>query len=180
MTPSLLDLSIRQVAYFVQDVRVAAIAHRKLFGSGPFLVAGRIPLRVSRHRDLDQPLDHTAACGQWGSVMVEFIQQDNAAPSAFHDLYPRGSGQGGFHHVALIVDDLELEVASYRAEGYDVALYVEMINGFAFAMIDRVKELGHMVELHRAAPALADFYAQVAAIADPSSNGDAMHSVSFA
>ena len=179
MTLNLLDLSIRQVAYFVRDVRAAAIAHRKLFGSGPFLVADRIPLRVSRHRDIDQPLDHTAAYGQWGSIMVEFVQQNDAAPSAFHDLYPRGSGQGGFHHVALIVDDLELEVASYRAEGYDVALYAELINGFAFAMIDMVKELGHMVELHRAAPALVEFYAQVAAMADPSPNGDAFRSVSF-
>ena len=30
---------VRQIAYFVGDVRVAALAHHRQFGSGPFFVA---------------------------------------------------------------------------------------------------------------------------------------------
>jgi len=28
-----------------------------------------------------------------------------SGPSAFHDVYPDGSGRGGIHHAALFVDD---------------------------------------------------------------------------
>ena len=34
-------------------------------------------------------------CGQWGEVMIEFVEQAGGDPSAFHDLYPAGSGRFG-------------------------------------------------------------------------------------
>jgi catechol 2,3-dioxygenase-like lactoylglutathione lyase family enzyme len=158
MTP----LPIRQIAYFVPDARAAALAHHRLHGSGPYFVAGNIPLRLSLHRDVPRPLDHTSAYGQWGGVMIEFVQQNNPGPSAFHDVYPEGSGRQGVHHVALFVDDLAAAIASFNGEGHETALYAEMADGFAFAMIDTVALHGHMLELYEPRPELTGFYDYVA------------------
>jgi catechol 2,3-dioxygenase-like lactoylglutathione lyase family enzyme len=173
------DLPIRQIAYFVPDIRAAACAHRRHFGSGPYVVADHIPLRLSRHRGVERPLDHSSAYGQWGPVMVEFVQQNNPGPSAFRDIYPEGSGQGGMHHVALFVADVERAMARYAAEGHETALYAEMHDGFAFAMIDMVASLGHMVELYEPLPVLTDFYAFVASAARPDPDAEPITEISF-
>ena len=159
MKPS---LPIRQVAYFVADVRKAALKHSQFYGSGPYFVAEHIPLRIAVHRGVERQLDHTSAYGQWGSVMIEFVQQNNPGPSAFHDVYPEGSGREGVHHVALFVDDIKQSIDAYNADGCATALYAEMNDGFAFAMIDTVAELGHMIELYQPVPSLTGFYDFVA------------------
>lgn len=158
-------LAPRQIAYFVPDARAAALAHHAAFGSGPFFVAERIALRLARHRGVERRLVHSSAYGQWGEVMVEFVQQDEPGPSVFHDLYPEGSGRSGLHHVALFVDDLAEALAGHAAQRRVTALYAEMADGFAFAMVDCVAELGHFLELYEPRPALTGFYAMVASTA---------------
>jgi hypothetical protein len=82
---------VRQVAYFVPDMRAAARAHSALYGSGPYFVADNIPLTLCRYRGQPGKLDHSSAYGQWGEVMIEFVQQNNPEPSVFFDRYsPRG------------------------------------------------------------------------------------------
>jgi hypothetical protein len=152
------DLPIRQVAYFVPDARVAARRHHALFGSGPYFVADNIPLAKSIHRGTPRELDHTSAYGQWGDVMIEFVHQNNPGPSAFHDLYPEGSGREGLHHVALFVDSLDEAHARFVAEGYETALDAAMMDGFRYMFIDTVATYGHMLELYEPAEALTGFY----------------------
>jgi catechol 2,3-dioxygenase-like lactoylglutathione lyase family enzyme len=153
--------AIRQVAYFVPDAVAAARDHSRLFGSGPYFLAEHIPLRKALYRGREALLDHTSAYGQWGEVMVEFVQQNNRGPSAFHDLYPEESGRGGFHHVALIVADLAAARREFADAGLAEALYAEMNDGFAFVMVDGVARHGHMIELYEGAPPLRNFYAMV-------------------
>lgn len=174
-----IDRPIRQIAYFVADVRAAALRHHALFGSGPYYVADNIPLRLCRHRGRDAVLDHSSAYGQWGPIMIEFVQQNNAGPSAFHDIYPEGSGREGLHHVALFSDDLDADIAHYMGEGFDLALHAEMATGFRFAMIDTVAAYGHMIELYPPEPSLTDFYAQVAEAARDGVGGDILRPISF-
>lgn len=156
------SLPVRQIAYFVPDVRVAALEHHRLFGSGPYYVADHIPLRRAVHRGEERMLDHSSAYGQCGDVMIEFVQQNNAGPSAFHDLYPEGEARCGMHHVAVFVDDLKTEMRRYEEAGMATALYAEMNDGFAFAMMDASASLGHMIELYEPAPQLTGFYEMVA------------------
>ena len=153
---------VRQIAYFVPDARAAALQHYRRFGSGPFFVAEHIPVRLSLHRGVARPLDHTSAYGQWGDVMVEFVQQNNPGPSAFRDAYPEGSGRFGLHHLAIFVDDVAEAIARYNAQGCATALYAEMNDGFAFAMVDLLAEAGHMLELYQPLPQLTGFYEFVA------------------
>lgn len=61
-----MSLPIRQVAYFCADVRQAALAHHRQFGSGPYFVVDNIPLRQSIHRGVEALFDHSSAYGQRG------------------------------------------------------------------------------------------------------------------
>ena len=166
---SLLSLPVRQIAYAVDDARKAAERHHALFGSGPFFVLDNIPLKVSLHRGEPAPFDHTSAYGQWGEVMIEFMQQNNEGPSAVRDMY--APGQEGFHHVALIVDSLPEARAHFAAEGLEEALYAEMEDGFAFVMVDGRERYGHMIELYEGAESLLGFYDYVKKSAGDFSKG---------
>lgn len=163
----MIALPVRQVAYFTTDIRAAARDHRAAFGSGPFLVADHIPTPTALHRGRPTPLDHSSAYGQWGPVMIEFVQQHNPDPSAFHDLFPHGSGRVGLHHLAVFVEDLDRSLAEFAARGMETALYAVTSGGVAFAMVDASATLGHMIELYEPSPMLTGFYARIAAAADP-------------
>jgi hypothetical protein len=149
---------IRQIAYFVPDVRAAALAHSKLFGSGPYFVVDNIPLCTCRYRGQPGALDHSSAYGQWGEVMIEFVQQNNSGPSVFRDMYPNG---GGMHHVALIVDDLDASISAYEKAGFETGLYAEVVPGAGFAMMDCVAAYGHFVEMYEPTPMLLGVYDKV-------------------
>ena len=170
---------IRQVAYFVADVREAARRHHALFGSGPYFVADHIPLRRAMHRGVERPLDHSSAYGQWGEVMIEFVQQNNAGPSPFHDMFPEGSGREGLHHVALFADDVAAELSRFEREGHATAAVAEMNDGFTFAFVDCVATLGHMIELYAPAPQLTGFYAKVREAAETFRGGEVINGISF-
>jgi hypothetical protein len=156
MSTPLTQHSVRQVAYFVPDVVTAARRHASLFGSGPYYVAEHIPLTLCEHRGRPAELDHTSAYGQWGEVMIEFVQQNNPGPSVFRDLY--SDGQQGFHHVALIVDSLKVTMRKLNAAGYETALYAEVAPGVGFAMIDALRDYGHFFELYEPTPMLLGVY----------------------
>lgn len=155
-------LPIRQIAFFVENVRMSARAHHIAFGSGPFFVADNIPLARAVHRGVERELDHTSAYGQWGDVMVEFIQQNNPGPSPFRDLYPENSHCWGMHHVAVFVDDVDAELDRFAAQGAACALRAEMTDGFVFAFADTTASLGLFTELYAPTETLVDFYAMVA------------------
>jgi hypothetical protein len=42
--------ALRQLAYKVNDIEAAALAHHRRFGSGPFFLARHISLASSQHR----------------------------------------------------------------------------------------------------------------------------------
>lgn len=170
-------LPIRQVAYFVADVRAAALAHSRMFGSGPFFVLEHIALARSEHRGIARPLDHSSAYGQWGEVMVEFVVQHNPDPSALHDMYPCGSGRFGLHHVALFVPDLPRAIADFARDGLELAQYAETATGTAYAFIDAVARHGHMIELYEPSPSLTGFYAMVADAARGWDGGEPVRSL---
>ena len=172
-------LPIRQVAYFCADVRASARAHHALYGSGPYFVADNIPLARADHRGAARTLDHTSAYGQWGEMMIEFVQQNNPGPSAFRDLYPEGSGRWGMHHTALFVDDVDAAVARFADLGHPTALYAQMHDGFVFAFADTSAALGHMTELYTPVPSLTKFYAMVAGAAQRYRGGDILTTISF-
>jgi catechol 2,3-dioxygenase-like lactoylglutathione lyase family enzyme len=158
----LTPLSVRQLAYKVNDLEAAVAAHHRQFGSGPFFVLRHVALAASHHRGVEQPFDHSSAYGQWGSVMVELMVQHNPDPSALHDMFPYGSGAEGLHHAALFADNLDAAIARFDAEGAPLAQLSVTAGGTAFAFIDTRASLGHMLEPYEPTTQLTGFYALVA------------------
>jgi hypothetical protein len=156
-----LDIPVRQLAYFVADIEEAARTHSAAFGSGPYFVFEHIPLDWSEHRGRRVTHDHSSAYGQWWDVMVEFVMQHGDDPSAFHDLYPRGSGQQGLHHMAIWVDDLDAALANFAPKGMQLAQLSQTQTGTRYAFVDATASLGHMLELYEPTVQLTGFYAMV-------------------
>lgn len=155
---------IVQVAYVVNDVIDGARQWAERFGAGPFFVRHHIPMHDSVHRGRPAPFDHSNACGQWGSIMVELIQDHGTGPSVVRDMY--APGEEGLHHVACFVDDLDAAVAGYVALGYEVAGAGNAYGMTRVCYIDTIAERGHLTELYVPTGRLREFYATVAEAAE--------------
>lgn len=145
-----------QIAYFVSDIRSAAERMHRSFGAGPFYVIENIRLARAEHRGESCLFVHSSAYGQWGSVMLELVQQDVEGPSPFRDLFPPGAE--GLHHVATFVDDVEAAIDAYAKAGLPLATRAWTTSGTQFAFVDARATLGHMIELYVPDAGLQGFY----------------------
>lgn len=152
----MLKFPVVQLAYFVGDVRRGAREMAERFGAGPFFVAEKIPLAWCEHRGRPGGFVHTSAYGQWGGLMVEFVQQDEEGASPFRDMY--APGQEGLHHVAMMVDSLADTYAYCSDARLEIASKAQTTSGVEFAFVDTVKPLGHMIEIYARGEQLTGFY----------------------
>lgn len=153
---------VRQIAYVVDDVEAAAARHVATFGSGPFFVSDMDYECV--HRGRPSRLAGRAGFGQWGSMQVELLESRYDGPNLLNELYPTGSGKTGFHHLAIIIDDLESTVRHLAEHGFNEATRVPIPQmDLTAVFVDALDRLGHFIELYRSAPALTGFYDAVAA-----------------
>ena len=155
----MLNEPIVQIAYFVTDAEQAAARMAARYGAGPFFFVERIQLAWGEHRGRPQKFLHSSAYGQWGSVMMELVQQDEEGPSPFRDMY--APGEEGLHHMAMMVDSLPATYAECETQGLAVAARAETATGTEFAFIDAVATQGHMLEVYERSEALTGFYAFV-------------------
>jgi len=161
MTGQSATLPVRQLAYYVPDIDVAALAHSRAYGSGPFHTLRHIQLKKTLHRGVEREWVHSSAYGQSGDVMIEFVTQHSEGSSAITDLFPWKSGRYGLHHTACFVDDLDDAVAQFEGQGMPLAQMSESDTGMRFAFVDASASLGHMIELYAAGTGIEEFYAMV-------------------
>ncbi len=154
----ILDKPCSQIAYFVPDVRAAALDHHRTYGSGPFYVVDEVILPFCEYRGEPAQWSISSAFGQWGDIQVEFMQQNDDAPSIFHDVFPAGSGRYGLHHLAFIVDDPWPVARAFEQQGNPVALHARMSNGIEALLIDTIASNGHVLELYAPTPPLVALY----------------------
>lgn len=147
-----------QIAYAVPDAEAAARWWVEATGAGPFFLAPHIEVHDVVHRGRDATFDHTSAYGQWGSVMVELVQDHTPGPSVVADLYPDGGS--GVHHLAYFVDDVVAATAALDELGMALAMSA-WAGPTRFHFVDAVARLGHFIELYEPNPALVGFYERV-------------------
>lgn len=157
--PSLLGAPV-QVAYAVPDAVDAAERWAADCGAGPFFVRPDIELFDVVHRGRPAAFDHTSAYGQWGSIMVELVQDHTDGPSVVHDAFPPGTS--GLHHLAHIVDDVPATIRTLVDRGHELAMSARTGNGTEFHFIDALATHGHFIELYPRSDRLLAFYAMVA------------------
>ncbi len=147
---------IVQLAYFVPDIKQAALRWAKRLGAGPFFIAERIPLDAVRLDGAPAALDHSSAYGWWGRLMVELVQQNGDDPSVFSDR------PWGLHHAAYFAPQLPAELARLEARGFPVRMTARA-GQVRFAFADANPSLGHYLEIYEDEPGLRRFYAMVEA-----------------
>ncbi len=146
-----------QLAYFVTDIRKAALHASETFGAGPFFLRNRIELEWGEHRGVSCKFIHSSAYGQWGDLMMELVQQDEEGPSPFRDIY--APGEQGLHHVASFVASLDDTIEAYQRLGMPLATRaVTKKGGSEFAFIDTTAHSGHMLEIYERSESLVGFY----------------------
>jgi hypothetical protein len=153
-----------QIAYAVPDVVEFAGRWSRDLGVGPFFVRPHIELVDVSYRGRPAGFDHTSAYGQWGSIMLELVQDHGDGPSVVRDVY--GPGQSGLHHLAFFVTDLEESTNRLVADGFSVAMTARTAGGVAFSFIDALATHAHMFELYERSDRLLEFYEMVAAAAE--------------
>jgi len=153
-----------QIAYAVPDAVAAAAQWAHRFGAGPFLVRQHVELVDVMYRGQPGAFDHTSAYGQWGSIMLELVEDHQLDASPVRDMY--APGESGLHHLAFFVDDLDSTVRDLVAAGMPIAMSARTVGGSAFHFVDAVQTHGHMLELYEAGDRVRRFYDEVARAAE--------------
>lgn len=150
-----------QIAYAVDpDVDLTDAAHefRVRTGAGPFVVAEHIAVRSAVITGQPARFDHSSAYGQWGSLMVELVQEHT--PSVI-------GRTTGLHHLAYLVESLDATIESCARRGWPLLLDATTSGGQRFVFCDARESLGHLVELYEPSAPLLAFYEHVRGIARP-------------
>ena len=159
----LVNHKILQLAYVVNDVRAAAARWTETFGVGPFFILDRPQVANPIYRGKPGDVAFSAALAQAGDVHIELIEQHCDSPSCYRDLIPKG--KEGFHHVAVIVEDYEKEVARYEALGCPVASSGEF-GPLKFCYVDTSPVMNCMVEVLEDLPFIHNYFARIRAAAE--------------
>ncbi len=151
--------SVVQIAYHVPNIEDAAKKMARQLGAGPFFISRDIQLSEGWHRGEHCPFVHSSAYGQWGDVMVEFVQQESSGSSPFRDLYR--SEERGLHHLAVMTSDLTASYQHFESQGLRIATRAITLSGVEFAFIDALASLGHFIEIYESSDQLLGFYQMV-------------------
>lgn len=154
-----------QLAYLVEDPKLAAAQWAAQFGAGPFFLREHIPMRWAKRPGsaqlIDCTFDHSSAYGWHGQVMIELFSLHGTSSALFDERPP------GLHHSAHFVTNLDAALKRLDGLGYPLALKClsgsrdDTDPGIEFAFLDARPTLGHYIELYSATDALKRFYAFV-------------------
>jgi hypothetical protein len=112
---------------------------------------------------MESSIDIDVAIAQAGGIQIELIQQNDAKPSCYRDMYPVGTE--GFHHVCYIVDDLQGAIQHFGDRGQPVAVQGNF-GAVEFAYVDSRVGVGCMTELVGRHPDIESFFKMIADAAD--------------
>lgn len=120
-------------------------------GYGPFFTTN-LDLEEVQYRGQKRPLNLKIAIARAGDVHIELIEQINDGPSAYRDVFPKGTS--GFHHIRKKAgitgneqhsyDDL---ISEFSRNGIDVVMEMQF-GEQRVAYVDTRLTLGCMLEIY--------------------------------
>ena len=121
--------AINQLGYVVDDLEKAALAHSKLFGSGPFVhFTPPAPERtLFRGEEVKNTME--VAYGMYGDLQIELIKPTSSDPTPY--TVPE---RKGFNHFSVWVDDFDAAVEDFEEAGFEVAMLMESSGGLTVWM----------------------------------------------
>jgi hypothetical protein len=151
---SLIRHPIWQYAYFVDDIDEACIKWNKMVGAGPFRVVRHHIAENFLYRGEHVEADVSYAFGQAGPAHIQFIAQHDETPSIYREMYKKG--ENGFHHIGLLVNDVQGEIRRFEEAGYENAC--TLWGGDYVSYMDCRSDMGCFVELHGDAPVIQEMF----------------------
>lgn len=125
---------IIQTAYVVKDIRASIDWWVKSANTGPWFLLDHFLADDHVYRGQKSTADVAIAMAFAGSMCIELIQPLDDNPSVYKEtIDQRGYG---FHHLGLAVADVDAEIETYRAKGYEVAFRAAVPTGGAVAYLD--------------------------------------------
>lgn len=153
---------IMQTAYVVDDLETAAKKWTNTLGIGPWVLLEHFEADNMTYFGQPTEIDLSVALAFSGSMCYELVFVHNDVPNVYADVV-RDKGYGCFHHWALSTETFDADVARYKAKGYEVAFYGEVVpvGGKRFAYIDTRKDNGGMIELIELSPEVEGLFSMV-------------------
>lgn len=136
--------NITQMGYVVADLDAAVQRWTGTVGVGPFERLNHVEVVDGLYRGKPTDVDISVAIAEVGGIQLELIEQHNDVPSCYRDLF--GEGEEGLHHVAVVPEDFDAEVARYESLGCPQA-FGGLYEGGRFVYMDTSARMGIMVEL---------------------------------
>lgn len=148
-----------QMSFVVDDLDKAISSWLSTKRTGPFFVLRHVDNLPVKYRGEDSPLDISIGFAQMGPVHIELIQQHSSEDSVYRDVYTAGTG--GFHHICIPVEDINVTCQDYLDQGFPVGMSLEF-GGTPVVYMDTTSAIGCMTELVRADPNILALYRQIA------------------
>jgi len=133
---------ITHLGYFTKDAKAFAQRHHDLYGTGPFIVMENVPAE-NYFRGEKTVTDLTIVTGWYKDLAIEIIQQNSD-----NDSYMTENGRYGFHHIAIVVDDIKEAIKEFEECGDGVQMFNFDNEQFPFAYIDARESCGYYIELN--------------------------------
>ena len=152
---------VKQIAYVVPDVYLAAERHAEMFGSGPFFLSRHLAFDGHLYRGQAASVDVDIALGQCGEMQIELIQLNDDRASVFREVESRSVNQTRMHHICLHPLNLEVKIHECADAGYAVAFDFTTPSGTRIVMLDTLSRLGHFLELYERTEEIGDFYDRI-------------------
>ncbi len=132
-----------------------AVAHYESLGIGPFHAP---PVRPTEQtlRGKQIPLDYfkrAELLGKMGPIHLQLCQPISGDSPWQEFLDAKGEG---VHHISFIIDDVEKEMAQFKAAGFEVVLNAKFEGGGGAAYIDISKTKDFYIELIQPPPGVKD------------------------
>jgi len=139
---------LSQIGMVVRDVTSAISTYGTAFGVTRWYRSRMASFEVV-YRGEPTPMDWDIVVGYSGRVQVELIKVREAGPNLYHELL--GEEGAGFHHVGVVVRDLDRRLERARAAGLAPAQHgaIRFAGGATcrFAYLDTLDTLGTILEL---------------------------------
>jgi hypothetical protein len=157
----MLPTDFMQIAWVVPDLGTAMRRWIDVARVGPFFVNAHASAGLSEayYRGQRADCDYSLAIAQAGPIQIELIEQHNIGSSVYRDSVP--SGCEGLHHMASFTEDIDAEIARYRALGAPPA-FEGYFGDMYLAYVDTRPHIGFMIELLEHTPAIDGLFRRIA------------------
>jgi Glyoxalase/Bleomycin resistance protein/Dioxygenase superfamily len=143
---------IIQMAYVVEDIRASIDWWIKDATTGPWFLLDHFWAEDQVYRGAPSKADVRIAMAFAGHMCIELIQPLDSHPSVYQEIV--GQRGYGFHHIGLCVADVDEEIPTYRARGYELAFRAKVPTGGAVAYLDGGTANPGFLELIPATPGM--------------------------